>query len=171
MTLHLLVRQLHFARSELIRGLKGVSEQDGIRRVMPMNCISWMVGHVANQEQRMWVTWAQGKEVVPSLNELVGYGMPASTPPLKEMWVVWRKVTREADKYLATLTPGIMQGFLLREGKPTSENIGTLLLRNILHYWYHIGEASSVRQLLGHTDLPQFVGNINHWKAAYEPEK
>lgn len=28
------------------------------------------------------------------------------------------------------------------------------------HYWSHIGEASAVRQILGHPDLPQFVGPI-----------
>ena len=35
-----------------------------------------------------------------------------------------------------------------------------LLLRNIYHYWYHLGEAGAVRQMLGHRDLPQFVGDM-----------
>ena len=166
---HLLVKQLHFARSEFIRCLEGVSEEDAIRRILPMNCISWMVGHVANQEHCIWVIWSQHKEVVPGLNDLVGYGKPAITPQLKEMWVVWHKVTAEADKYLATLTPEIMQYFLQREGKPLEENIGTLLMRNIYHYWYHTGEASAVRQMLGHAKVPEFVGDMS--AAVYEPEK
>jgi hypothetical protein len=148
---HLLVNQLRFARSEFVRCLEGVSEEDAIRRVLPMNCISWMVGHLANQEHRYWVMLSQQKQVVPGLNDLVGYGKPASTPPLKEMWAVWHKVTAEADKYLATLTPEIMQTFLLRDGKPVDESVGTLLMRNIYHYWYHTGEASAVRQML---DMP-----------------
>jgi uncharacterized damage-inducible protein DinB len=166
---HLLVNQLRFARSEFIRCLEGVSEEDAIRRIMPMNCISWMVGHLANQEHRYWVILAQQKEVAPGLNELVGYGKPASTPSLKEMWVVWHKVTAEADKYLDTLTPAIMQNFLLRDGKPVGESIGTLLMRNIYHYWYHTGEASAVRQMLGHAKVPEFVGDMS--AAAYRPEE
>jgi uncharacterized damage-inducible protein DinB len=166
---HLLVRQLRFARSEFVRCLEGVSEEDGFRRIMPMNCISWMVGHLANQEHRIWVIWSQHKEVAPGLNDLVGYGKPASTPPLKEMWAVWHKVTAEADKYLATLTSEIMQLYMVRDGKPLDENTGTLLMRNIYHYWYHTGEASAVRQMLGHAKVPEFVGDMS--AAVYRPEE
>ncbi len=165
---HLLVNQLRFARSEFVRCLEGVSEEDAVHRIMPMNCISWMVGHLANQEHRYWVVFAQQKEIAPGLIDLVGFGKPASTPPLIDMWAVWHKVTAEADKYLSTLTPEIMQNYLLRDGKPMDESIGTLLMRNIYHYWYHMGEASSVRQIMGHTNLPQFVGDMS--AAAYKPE-
>jgi len=165
---HLLVAQLRFSRSEFIRGLEGVSEEDAARRLMPMNCMSWMVGHLANQEHRYWVIFAQQKNVVPDLNNLVGYGKPASTPVLGEMWAAWRKVTTVADEYLNTLTPETMQKYLLRDGKPADENVGTLLMRNIYHYWYHTGEAAAIRQMLGHTNLPEFVGDIN--VAAYRPE-
>ena len=166
---HLLVDQIRFSRSEFVRCLEGVTEEDAIRRLMPMNCISWMVGHLANQEHRYWVILAQAKNIAPGLYEQVGYGKPASTPALGEMWAVWRKVTAAADEYLDTLTPEKLPGFLTRDGKPVDENIGTLLMRNIYHYWYHTGEASAVRQMLGHTDLPEFVGDIN--TAAYRPEK
>jgi hypothetical protein len=166
---HLLVSQLHFARSEFVRALEGISEEDAVRRFMPMNCISWMVGHLANQEHRYWVVLAQKRDVAPGLNEQVGYGRPASTPPLKDMWAAWHKVTTEADKYLETLTPVILQEYLLRDGKPVDESVGTLLLRNTYHYWYHTGEASAVRQLLGQTNLPEFVGDMN--RAAYQPEQ
>ena len=166
---HLLVAQLRFTRSEFVRGLEGVSEKDAVRRLMPMNCISWMVGHLANQEHRYWVMFAQQKNIVPELNALVGYGKPASTPPLAEMWAAWRKVTAAADEYLDTLTPEKLQDFLLRDGKPVDENVGTMLMRNIYHYWMHSGEAAAVRQMLGHTHLPEFVGDIN--VAAYRLEE
>ena len=168
MTPHLLVAQLRFARSEFVRGLEGVSAEDGVRRVLPMNCISWMVGHLANQEHRYWVMLARQKNLTPGLNDLVGFGKPASTPPLDEMWAVWRKVTAAADAYLDSLTPEILQTFLLRDGKPVDESVGTLLMRNTYHYWYHTGEAAAVRQLLGHKGLPDFVGEIN--VSAYRPE-
>ena len=92
MAAHLLVAQLRFARSEFLRGLDGVSEDDARRRFQPMNCISWTVGHLAAQENRMWVLMAQGKILFPELTELVGYGKPASTPPLAEMWADWRAI-------------------------------------------------------------------------------
>jgi uncharacterized damage-inducible protein DinB len=165
---HLLVAQLRFSRSEFVRCLEGVSEEHAARRLMPMNCLSRMVGHLANQEHRYWVVLAQQKNVAPVLYDLVGYGKPASTPPLGEMWAAWRKVTAVADAYLDTLTPEIMLGYLLRDGKPVDESVGTLLMRNIYHYWYHTGEAAAVRQMLGHTNLPEFVGDIN--TAAYRTE-
>jgi uncharacterized damage-inducible protein DinB len=165
---HLLVAQLRFSRSEFVRGLEGVSEEDAKRRLMPMNCISWMVGHLADQEHWYWVILAQQKNVASDLYNLVGYGKPASTPPLGEMWAAWRKVTAAADEYLDTLTPEILPGYFLRDGKPVDESIGTLLLRNIYHYWYHTGEAAAIRQMLGHPNLPEFVGDIN--VAAYRPE-
>jgi hypothetical protein len=31
----------------------------------------------------------------------------------------------------------------------------------IYHYWYHLGESLGLRQALGHTGLPDFVGNID----------
>jgi hypothetical protein len=168
MPIHLFVNQLKLARSEFVRCLDGVSEEDAIRRIMPMNCLSWMIGHLANQEHCYWVILSQQKEIAPGLNQLVGFGKPASTPPLNDVWAVWHRVTAEADKYLATLTPETMQKFLLQDGKPVDENIGTLLMRNIYHYWYHTGEASAVRQMLGHANVPEFVGDMS--TAAYKPE-
>ncbi len=157
---HLLTNQLRFARSELMRCLDGVSEEDASRRIGPMNCISWIVGHLANQEHRYWVERAQGRSVVSGLNDLVGSGKPASTPSLTAMWAIWRSVTAEADAYLDALTPSMLATYLVVNGRPLSENIGTLLMRNIFHYWFHIGEAHAIRQMLGHEDLPQFIGDL-----------
>jgi hypothetical protein len=35
-----------------------------------------------------------------------------------------------------------------------------MLLRNIYHYWYHTGEAHAIRDMLGHKNLPEFVGEM-----------
>jgi hypothetical protein len=133
-----------------------------------MNCLSWFVGHLANQENFYWVLLAQDERLVPGLNDLVGYGQPASTPALEEMWLVWEQVTTAADKFLMTLTPELMHTHLEWRGKPRFENIGTMLLRNIYHYWFHTGEVIAIRQLLGHTDLPEFVGDMS--KAIYSSD-
>ena len=168
-TPHPLVTQLRFARSEFVRGLEGVSEADGLRRLLPMNSIGWMVGHLANQEHRYWVVWAQQRDVAPGLVERVGSGKPASTPPLGEMWAVWRAVTAAADAYLDALTPALLETHLKRDGAPVAQSVGTLLLRNLYHYWFHTGEAAAVRQMLGHPNLPDFVGDMS--AVPYRPER
>ncbi|MEE8415817.1 MAG: DUF664 domain-containing protein [Desulfobacterales bacterium] len=166
--IHPLVTQLRFVRSEFARCLKGVSAEDARRRLLPMNCISWIVGHLAYQENLYWVVRTQGRDLAPDLEHQVGWGQPASTPPLDEMWETWHTVTDAADTYLDTLTTERLQTHQKWEGAPLDESIGTKLLRNIYHYWFHTGEAHAIRQLLGHTDLSEFVGDIS--RAAYCPE-
>jgi uncharacterized damage-inducible protein DinB len=168
MGVHPLVTQLRFARSEFTRCLGGVSAADATKRLLPMNCISWFVGHLANQEQAYWLFIAQDKIVVPSLNDLVGFGKPASTPPLSEMWIAWRNVTTAADVFLETLTIERLTEHMVFKGKPRPDSIGTMLQRNIYHYWFHTGEAHAVRQQLGHSNLPDFVGDMTN--AIYKPE-
>jgi hypothetical protein len=70
---HPLVTQLSFTRSEFLRCLKDVSPEDAVRRVLPLNCISWIIGHLANQEQSYWVLMAQKKLTIPDLNDGVGF--------------------------------------------------------------------------------------------------
>jgi uncharacterized damage-inducible protein DinB len=83
------------------------------------------------------------------------------------MWSVWRTVTAAADQYLDALTVDRMGTHLLLDGQPIDESVGTMLLRVIYHYWYHTGEAAAVRQLLGHRDLPEFVGDMD--AAPFQP--
>lgn len=157
---HPLVDQLRFTRSEWQRALEGLSDEDSRRRLSPMNSISWMVGHLAWQENRYWLQLAQGKDLTPHLNDLVGHGKPATTPPLEEMWAAWRTVTEAADVYLDTLTAEDLESYYQWRGKDISESIGTMLQRVIYHYWYHTGEALAIRQMLGHKSLPEFVGTF-----------
>ncbi len=157
---HPLTVQLRFARSELVRCLTGVSAEDAIRRLPPMNSISWIVGHLADQENRYWNLLGQGRPLATGLNALVGHGRPASTPPLSEMRTAWEQVTAAADPYLDTLTSAKLEMYMSWRDRPLDESIGTMLLRVIYHYWYHIGEISAIRQLLGHQDVPEFVGDM-----------
>jgi hypothetical protein len=165
---HPLVLQLRFTRSEFQRGLKGVSDAAARQRILPMNCISWNIGHLAWQEQRYWLTRGQGLTPLPELNELVGYGCPASTPPLKEMWAAWNSIIAAADPWLDTLATADLEKAALVGGKP-GPLFGSMMQRTIYHYWYHTGENMAIRQMLGHQKLAQFVGNIDS-KAPYLPE-
>src|SRR6186713_1770920 len=101
---HPLVDQLRFTRAEVERAMRGTPDADAERRLVPMNSIGWIVGHLAWQEQRYWLTRAQGETPIPVLNELVANGAPASTPPLSEMLAAWREITSTADPWLDALT-------------------------------------------------------------------
>lgn len=167
---HPLVIQLRFTRNEWQRSLLGVNEEEGLRRFEPINSIGWMVGHLAWHEQLYWLKLAQGKKLVPDLDGLVASGLPASTPSLGEMWEAWHKIMAEVDPYLDTLTTDtLLTHYKSPKGRQARESIGTMLRRVTYHYWFHIGEAQAVRQMLGHTDLPQFVGYIGR-EAPYQRE-
>ena len=156
---HPLVDQLRFTRAEWRRALRGVPDADGVRRLEPMNSIGWIVGHLSWQEQRYFVTRAQGETPLPVLNELVASGAPASTPPLGEMLAAWKTVTAAADRYLDNLTSADLAGPL--GGTGPARRAGDAVQRVIYHYWFHIGEILAIRQLLGHPNRPEFVGNID----------
>jgi hypothetical protein len=170
-TIHPLVFQLKFTRSEFKRALGGLSEADAAKRLMPMNCISWNVGHLAWQEQRYFLYYGQGLLPYPEVQQAFAYGASASTPSLKEVVGIWGKITRDADPWLEGLTSEKLQEyFTKKDGTRGSTIFGSLLLRVIYHYWYHIGENLAIRQMLGHTHLPEFVGNIDD-QAPYTPEQ
>lgn len=166
---HPLVSQLYFTRSEFLRGVKPVPEADAAQRLMPMNCISWNVGHLAWQEQRYFLYYGQGIMLLPEIDREFSYGAPGSMPSLKAMIKAWETITRAANPWLETLTTETLQQFVLKDGKPTQRMYGNLLQRVIYHYWYHTGENMAIRQQLGHDRLPTYVGNIDS-KAPYRPE-
>lgn len=160
--IHPLVLQLRFTRSEFIRGLKGLSEEEAVKRFLPMNCISWNVGHLAWQEQRYFLYYGQGIMPFPEVQQSFAYGAPASTPSLSEVLTCWRKITKMTDPWLDSLTSEkLLEHYLKRDGQPAERIFGSLMLRIIYHYWYHTGENQAIRQMLGHTKLPVFVGNID----------
>jgi len=167
---HPLVLQLSFTRSEFKRALKGLSEGDAGKRWLPMNCISWNVGHLAWQEQKYILYYGQGQMPYPKIEELFAYGAPASTPSLREMQKIWQDITASSNSWLETITSEKLMEFVVKlDGIKLQRTHGSLLQRMIYHYWYHTGENLAIRQMLGQTDLPQFVGNIDR-QAPYTPE-
>ena len=168
---HPLVLQLRFTRSEFKRAIAGISDEDARRRLMPMNSISWTIGHMASQEQRYWLFRLQGRLLLPEIHELYNYGAPAHSPGLAEIWQAYQAIIAEVDPWLDTLTSPLLQEPrpITIDGEPFSVTAGSLLQRVIYHYWYHTGENMAVRQLLGHKDLPEFVGDIDE-QAPYIPE-
>jgi len=166
---HPLVRQLRFTRSEFIRGIRGLKDDDARRRIEPMNSISWNIGHLAWQEQRYFLSLGQGTTPLPDIERRFASGGPASTPPLDEVLGAWREITATADPWLDDLTTALLQEHPAPRGTPISRPTGNLLQRVIYHYWFHNGENLAIRQQLGHRRLPQFVGDIDG-EAPYVPE-
>jgi DinB superfamily len=162
---HPLVTQLRFTRSEWVRGLKAVTADEAARRFGPINRIAWMIGHLAWQEQLYWLARAQDRLVAPEVKRF-GYGKPPTVPPLEEAWAWWRAVTAAADPYLDSLTGAMLVRRWRRES--ASETPGTKLHRTTHHYRFHLGESQAIRQLLGHTNLPDFVGGFR--QSQYRPE-
>jgi hypothetical protein len=155
-----LVEQLRFTRSEWLRALRGVGEADALRRTEPMNSIGWIVGHLAWQEQRYFLTRAQGVTPVPLLDEVAANGGPPTTPPLAAMRAAWREVTRSSDDWLGSLPEAALAGSLPPPG--ADRTVGDAIQRVIYHYWFHIGEILAIRQLLDHPHRPEFVGDLEH---------
>ncbi len=166
---HPLVLQLRFTRSEFKRALEGLTDAEARQRFLPMNCISWNIGHLAWQEQRYFLFYAQGQLPWPHINECFAYGAPASTPALDEMWAAWNTLTQAADPWLDALTTDKLQQHVVINNEPGPYIFGSLLQRVIYHYWYHIGENMAIRQTLGHVNLPEFVGDLDG-KAPYTAE-
>ncbi len=166
---HPLVLQLRFTRREFMRGLEGLSEAEAQRRFLPMNSISWNVGHLAWQEQRYFLYYGQGQMPLPEIQEQFRYGAPASTPALTNMLSAWNMITEAADPWLEGLTTEKLEEHVIRDSKPSPYIFGSLLTRVIYHYWYHNGENQAIRQMLGHRNLPEFVGDLDE-EAPYRRE-
>ena len=166
---HPLVAQLRFARSEFLRGVTGVPDEDAAIRLEPLNCIAWNVGHLASQEQAYFLMFAQGLEPLPEITAAYRTGAPGLAPRLSETLAAWQQITRAADPWLDTVTTAGLLEHPDRQGKSMKPTFGNLLLRATYHYWYHCGENQAIRQQLGHTDLGQFVGDLDG-EAPYRPE-
>ncbi|MGH2604424.1 MAG: DinB family protein, partial [Dehalococcoidia bacterium] len=168
---HPLVEQLRFTRSEWLRGLEGVTEEDAAvhHGPNPMNSIGWIVGHLTWQEQRYLLWRSQGRVLFPEIQERYAYGAPMSTPSLAEMLTAWRTVTAAADPYLDGLGTAGLEADLPLDGRSVGQSVGSALRRLTYHYWFHIGEIQAIRQMLGQRDLPEYVGDIEE-QAPYRRE-
>jgi hypothetical protein len=157
--MHTLVQIYYLARKEFERNLTGLTDEDARKRIEPMNCISWIIAHVACQHRSLFVDWPAGRQT-DSRYLPYGYGAPPSQPPLEEAMTLWENACTDVDAWLQTATTKSLQGINV-ELSPEGENWGTLLVRCIFHTWCHLGEISSIRQILGHKP-PEFV-NMHNW--------
>ena len=157
--MHTLVEMPYLTRKEFERNLTGLTDEDARKQIKPMNCISWIVAHVACQHQMFFVDWPQGRDIEPRYSPY-NYGAPPSQPSLEEAMTLWQDACKGSDAWLQAATSESLQ----TKGdytSPENENRGTLMARCIFHTWCHLGEISSIRQMLGHR-APQFV-DMHKW--------
>jgi hypothetical protein len=78
-------------------------------------------------------------------------------------------VIHASAPFLDGLTTQSLVEDLFLDGKAVGQSVGSAMRRMTYHYWYHIGEIQAIRQLLSHTGLPEYVGDIESY-APYRPE-
>jgi uncharacterized damage-inducible protein DinB len=157
--MHTLVQMLNLTRKEFERNLEKLTDEDARKHIEPMNCISWIIAHVACQHRAYFVDWPADR-VIDARYLPYGYGAPPSEPPLEEVMGLWRDVCKESEAWLQAATKERLQD-ICKNPNAGGESWGTLLARCIFHTWYHMGEINSIRQILGHKP-PQFV-NMHEW--------
>ena len=157
--MHTLVQMLELSRKEFERNLHGLTDEDARKRIEPMNCISWIIAHIANQHHMFFLVWPQGRDPDPRYANY-GYGSPASQPPLDEAMSLWHDACKDTEPWLQNATSESLQE-ISPSPLTNGESWGTLLVRCIFHTWCHLGEISSIRQILGHRP-PQFV-DMHGW--------
>ena len=168
---HPLVTQLRFTRSEWLRALDGVSEKDGVVHHGQMNSISWIVGHLAWQEQRYLLHRPQKIMLRPDIQRRFVTGAKMSTPSLAETRAAWHEISTATDPFLDALTtPPLTRDLPMPTGKRSGQTLGSAIRRLTYHYWFHIGEIMAIRQMLKQKRLPQYVGAIEQ-QAPYRPER
>jgi uncharacterized damage-inducible protein DinB len=127
------------------------------------------VSHLAWHEQLSFLTRLQGTTPVREANEHGVSGEPASTPSLAAALRAWHAVTEASDPVLDTLDSAALTEWLPNTLRPRTRLVGSTIQRVTYHYWAHIGEITAIRQMLGHADVPEFVGDIDG-QAPYQPE-
>jgi hypothetical protein len=115
---------------------------------------------MAWHEQLYWLQRAQGIILIP---EVMRYakGEPQTSPCLEQVQTSWHTIIQATEGYLDTLTSDLLETHLQANGERARDNIGTYLMRMVYHYWFHLGEMQSIRQMIGHTELPVYVGDIS----------
>lgn len=164
-----------FALSEFERGLDGLTDEDARTRMTKadgteMNAISWNVGHIARHWFRV-AAYARQEQPPAGLEPYTsGPAADPTPPPLSNVLTLLEDAKtsidwiREANDALLSATRGSD-----RHG----ENVGTALMRAVLHTWFHAGEINAVRQMLGHPPIGfvgGMIGNLE-WRGEGEAER
>ena len=158
-----LVRLLWDAFDELERIAGALPTPGQGRAIGRLNAGSWVVAHVAQQQEAYWCTGAQGLEPDEWLAALdVGFGSEASVPDYHEALEAFARVRARSIPYLRSLRDedldAVMEPSGDSGGAPT---VGDLLVRAVGHVFVHTGELATIASLVGAPDLGA-PGRLTH---------
>ena len=151
-----------FAISEFERGLEGLTGVEAIARLdkadgTQTNSISWTMGHISTG----WLfdyALMTGERAEFGERAFFGPGADPTPPSFEEMQAMFAKAKALTQTWLPDATDELLSS--KRDFGPQAfENLGTQLMRAVLHTWFHTGEVNAMRQMRGHDEI-RFVGRM-----------
>ena len=133
------------------------------RAIGRLNAGSWIVAHVAQQQDAYWCTGAQGLEPDAWLAGLeVGFGSEPSVPDYREALDAFARIRARAIPYLRTLRDEDLDAVTEpSDGSGRAQTVGDLLVRAVAHVFVHTGELATIASLVGAPDLGA-PGRLTH---------
>ncbi|MBM01905.1 MAG: hypothetical protein CL762_04220 [Chloroflexi bacterium] len=147
MSSHILSGYYELSIDQMNNYYKDLSDSDVKKVFPPLNSIGWLMGHSAvyNYEIANKI-----KEIeIPEEADKYRNGQPHSTPDLDNIVNLWEDSVSVVKGSLKLLTDEDLSSKItwIKDGEEI--NLGTDISRMTFHYWNHLGEIASVRQLLG----------------------
>ncbi|MCY3656616.1 MAG: DinB family protein [Chloroflexi bacterium] len=159
-----LVRLLWDAYDEVERVAGALPTPGQGRAIGRLNAGSWIVAHVAQQQEAYWCTGAQGLEPDEWLAGLdVGFGSEPSVPNYAESLAAFGRVRANAIPYLRSLRREDLNAVM--ESSGSTQTVADLLVRSIGHLFVHTGELATIASLVGAPDLGA-PGRLTHSTAS-----
>jgi len=155
MSKHIMTGMYNLAIDQMEIYHNDLSDNDIKKVFPPMNCIGWLIGHSARYNYA--VANKVDGVIIPEDVEKFSNGQPHSTPDLEFIINLWNKSVKVVKKSLSEVTDLDLETKITWVNKNKNWdvnqdekiNLGTDLARYLFHYWNHLGEIASVRQLLG----------------------
>ena len=155
-----LVRLLWDAWDELERVAAALPTPGQGRALGRLNAGSWVVAHVAQQQDAYWCTGAQGLEADTWLaGHEVGFGSEPSVPDYAEALETFGRVRARAIPYLRSLRDDDLDA--VAPGAGGGQTVGDLLVRSVGHVFAHTGELAAIASLVGAPDFG-VPGRLTH---------
>ena len=150
-----LVRLLWDAFDELERVAGALPTPGQGRAIGRLNAGSWVVAHVAQQQESYWCTGAQGLEPDAWLAGLdVGFGSEPSVPDYREALEAFARIRARAIPYLRSLRDDDLDAVMEpSDGSGRAQTVGDLVVRAVGHVFVHTGELATIASLVGAPDL------------------
>ena len=158
-----LVRLLCDAFDELERVAEALPAPGRGRAIGRLNAGSWIVAHLARQQDDYWNAGAQGLDADAWLVEQrVGSGDAPSVPDFAEAVAAFARVRARAIPYLRALRRKDLEAVVRRSPSfGVEQTAGELLARSVGHCFAHTGELAAIASLVGAPDLG-VPGRLTH---------